>query len=212
MELFGTESEPRVGIGERVGDAPEALASRSAWIATPLGRMLAVASADGSALRALDFDDRRDFARLLERCVRADGGRPVDRDACGALLARAARSVERYFAGEVVGAFDGLTLAPVNATAFARAVWAELARIPAGQTRSYAELAEALRAGGESGAVARSVAAANGANFLAIVVPCHRVIGADGSLTGYGGGLARKRWLLSHERAVARAARASTLR
>jgi O-6-methylguanine DNA methyltransferase len=81
-------------------------------------------------------------------------------------------------------------------TPFQRQVWDLLKTIPLGETRSYAELAAAL---GRPSAV-RAVAQANGANPLAIVVPCHRVIGSDGSLTGYGGGLVRKKWLLDHER------------
>jgi methylated-DNA-[protein]-cysteine S-methyltransferase len=81
-------------------------------------------------------------------------------------------------------------------TPFQQRVWQELRRIPAGSTRSYSEVARAI---GRPSAV-RAVAAANGANPVSIVIPCHRVIGADGSLTGYGGGLHRKRWLLAHER------------
>ncbi len=83
-------------------------------------------------------------------------------------------------------------------TDFQRKVWAALQRIPAGQTRSYGQLAAEI---GEPDA-ARAVGLANGANPIAIVVPCHRVIGADGSLTGFGGGLPRKRWLLTHEGAA----------
>lgn len=83
-------------------------------------------------------------------------------------------------------------------TAFQERVWAELAGIPYGQTRSYAQIAAEI---GRPQAV-RAVGAANGKNPLSIVVPCHRVIGSDGSLTGYGGGIANKAWLLEHERAV----------
>ena len=88
----------------------------------------------------------------------------------------------------------------VMGSSFERAVWAELRRIPPGQTRSYGDIARAL-GGAASGAGpnARAVGTANGRNPLAIVVPCHRVIGADGSLTGYAGGLDRKAWLLAHE-------------
>jgi methylated-DNA-[protein]-cysteine S-methyltransferase len=98
-----------------------------------------------------------------------------------------------YFAGKLL-AFD-LPLAP-RGTEFQRRVWNELLAIPYGDTISYIELARRI---GKPSAM-RAVGAANGANPLAIVVPCHRVIGADGSLTGYGGGLAAKRWLLDHER------------
>jgi AraC family transcriptional regulator of adaptative response/methylated-DNA-[protein]-cysteine methyltransferase len=192
MELFGAEVEPRA----RVRDVPQALALRWAWIGTPLGRMLAVTSADGSALQVLDFEDRRGLAELLARLT--DDGR-ADGAACAALLARVERAVGAYFQSRCGAELGTIALSPVNSTAFHERVWAALREIPAGQTRSYAELAERLRAQGVAGAVARSVARANGANFLAIVTPCHRVIGADGSLTGYGGGLERKRWLLGHE-------------
>jgi methylated-DNA-[protein]-cysteine S-methyltransferase len=107
--------------------------------------------------------------------------------------------LERYFAGEPVE-FD----VPLYAagTAFQQRVWAGLREIPYGETISYGELARRLGTPGAS----RAVGLANGRNPIAIVIPCHRVIGADGSLTGYGGGLERKSWLLRHEAAVAAAA------
>jgi methylated-DNA-[protein]-cysteine S-methyltransferase len=101
-----------------------------------------------------------------------------------------------YLAGDL-GAIDAIVVDP-GGTPFQRAVWAELRRIPAGRTRSYAEMARTI---GAPTAV-RAVGAANGANPIAIVIPCHRVVASDGGLGGYGGGLARKRWLLEHERAV----------
>lgn len=103
-----------------------------------------------------------------------------------------------YFAGDL-HALEGLSTGDFG-SAFERAVWAELRRIPPGETRSYADIARAL--GGAASGVgpnARAVGTANGRNPLAIVVPCHRVIGSDGSLTGYAGGLDTKRWLLAHE-------------
>jgi methylated-DNA-[protein]-cysteine S-methyltransferase len=100
--------------------------------------------------------------------------------------------LDAYFAGEL-SEFD-LPLAP-HGTPFQRRVWDELARIPFGETTSYSELARRL---GDPKLV-RAVGLANGRNPIAIVIPCHRVIGADGSLVGYGGGLDRKRWLLDHE-------------
>lgn len=105
-----------------------------------------------------------------------------------------ARALAAYFSGDLT-AIDALPVAPVG-TAFQRRTWAALRAIPAGSTWSYAELAAAV------GSVARAVGAANGANPVALVVPCHRVIGADGSLVGYGGGLSIKRWLLQHEGAL----------
>ena len=101
--------------------------------------------------------------------------------------------LDRYFAGDV-HAIDTISV-ELNGTAFQKEVWTALRRIPPGTTISYSTLARRI---GHSSAV-RAVGTANGANPVAIVVPCHRVIGADGTLTGYGGGLDRKRWLLSHE-------------
>jgi methylated-DNA-[protein]-cysteine S-methyltransferase len=98
------------------------------------------------------------------------------------------------------GVLDALDSLPVDlaGTPFQRKVWSALRTIPAGTTKSYAALAETV---GITGG-ARPVGTANGRNPVAIVIPCHRVIGADGSLTGYAGGLARKRWLLRHEGAL----------
>jgi O-6-methylguanine DNA methyltransferase len=109
-----------------------------------------------------------------------------------------AEAFARYFAGDL-RALEQLPTGTVGSS-FERAVWAELRRIPPGETRSYADIARAL-GGAASGAGpnARAVGTANGRNPLAIVVPCHRVIGADGSLTGYAGGLETKAWLLKHE-------------
>lgn len=108
------------------------------------------------------------------------------------LLSRAAKQLTEYFAGERE-AFD-LPLAP-RGTDFQRDVWKALERIPFGKTVSYAHIAKQI---GRPAAV-RAVGAANGSNPISLIIPCHRVIGADGSLTGYGGGLPRKRWLLAHE-------------
>jgi len=105
--------------------------------------------------------------------------------------------LERYFGGECA-AIDTVAV-ELNGTEFQQRVWQALRRIPSGSTLSYGELARRV---GEPAAV-RAVGAANGANPVALVVPCHRVIGSDGSLTGYGGGLDRKRWLLVHEGVVA---------
>jgi methylated-DNA-[protein]-cysteine S-methyltransferase len=101
-----------------------------------------------------------------------------------------------YYEGDTT-AIDAIEVEPAGGTPFQRAVWTELRRIPAGTTISYAELARRI---GRPKAV-RAVGAANGKNPIGLVVPCHRVIGKDGSLTGYAGGLDRKEWLLAHERA-----------
>jgi methylated-DNA-[protein]-cysteine S-methyltransferase len=107
------------------------------------------------------------------------------------------RQLAAYFDGEL-GAIDAMPV-ELNGTEFQKRVWQALRRIPSGSTISYGELARRV---GEPAAV-RAVGAANGANPVALIVPCHRVIGADGSLTGYGGGLDRKKWLLVHEGVVA---------
>ncbi|MGH3171627.1 MAG: methylated-DNA--[protein]-cysteine S-methyltransferase [Trebonia sp.] len=108
----------------------------------------------------------------------------------------AAAQLREYFAGERTE-FD-LPLAP-RGTPFQLAVWEELTHIPHGKTMSYGDVALAL---GKSLLASRAVGLANGRNPISIIVPCHRVIGADGSLTGYGGGLDRKEWLLRHEGAL----------
>ena len=110
--------------------------------------------------------------------------------------AGAATALRRYFAGDL-GAIDTLSVDPAG-TPFQRRVWAALRKIPVGTTIAYSALAQKL---GVPLAV-RAVAAANGRNPIGIVIPCHRVIGADGTLVGYGGGLPRKRWLLGHEGAL----------
>jgi methylated-DNA-[protein]-cysteine S-methyltransferase len=144
---------------------------------TPIGPLGLIAS--DTALEAVLFDGRR---------VRPEGESPV--------LAEAARQLAAYFAGELV-AFD-LPL-ELHGTEFQRQCWLALATIPYGQTVSYGEQARRLGLGNEK---ARAVGAANGSNPLPIVLPCHRVIGADGSLTGFGGGLHVKRFLLELEGAL----------
>jgi len=106
----------------------------------------------------------------------------------------AAAALHRYLAGDLA-AIESIAV-DTGGTEFQQLVWTTLRRIPAGTTWSYARLAKEI---GKPSAT-RAVAAANGANPVSIVIPCHRVIGADGSLTGFGGGLGAKRWLLEHER------------
>jgi methylated-DNA-[protein]-cysteine S-methyltransferase len=169
-------------------------------VETPLGAMLLVV--EGDSLRALEFGDDEDrLLRDVRRREGAAGDLVPTRDPAG-LSSR----LRAYFAGEVE-IFDDV---PVRGggTPFQRVVWAALREIPAGRTTSYGQLAARLGRPGAS----RAVGLANGANPVAIAVPCHRVIGADGTLTGYGGGLERKRWLLEHERAsLAAAGRSPTL-
>jgi methylated-DNA-[protein]-cysteine S-methyltransferase len=132
----------------------------------------------------------------MHRLLRAHHGEIELREERERLGIRAA--LERYFAGDLF-ALDGLPVA-TNGTAFQQTVWRALRAIPAGTTLSYGALA--IRIGKPQ--AMRAVGLANGANPVGIVVPCHRVIGANGTLTGYGGGLPRKRWLLAHEGAEMR--------
>ena len=152
--------------------------------------LLVVTDGDGN-LRALDFADYEDRMRTL--LARHYGSVAlVD----GAVPAIVAAALDAYFGGDLT-ALDPLPVA-TGGSAFQRGVWAALRRIPAGTTTGYGALAAML---GKPGA-ARAVGLANGANPIGIVVPCHRVIGASGALTGYAGGVERKRWLLEHEGAL----------
>ena len=147
---------------------------------SPVGDILLRADADG---------------RLTELYLRHDGatdGNPAHPPPIRRPFAAAREQLDAYFAGEREE-FD-LPLA-LHGTDFQRRVWEELTRIPYGETISYSQLA--LRLGDPK--LVRAVGLANGRNPISIIVPCHRVIGADGSLVGYGGGLERKQWLLEHE-------------
>ena len=163
-----------------------------AIIATPLGDMLALASDAG--LCALEFTGpRKRMTRLDARLARWFPPHEIaDREA--PVLKRTRRWLDAYFAGS--GADISNIPLDMRGAEFEKQVWAALCRIPAGETTSYGAIARDLGAP----AASRAVGAANGANPVAIIVPCHRVIGSTGSLTGYGGGLRRKQWLLDHER------------
>lgn len=155
--------------------------------ATPVGEMLAVTDADG-AVRALDFVD---FEDRMRRLLARHWGE-VDLIE-GPVPDTVAAAFDAYFAGDLT-ALERLAV-KTGGTSFQRDVWAALRRIPAGTTVSYGRLAAEI---GRPKAV-RAAGLANGRNPVAVIVPCHRVIGADGSLTGYAGGIARKRALLAHE-------------
>jgi methylated-DNA-[protein]-cysteine S-methyltransferase len=157
---------------------------------TPIGIALLVTDADG-ALRALDWED---YEPRLRQLLRLQYGAPVLQDAQAPDDVRAA--LTGYFAGDLASL--NTIKWRVAGTAFQRRVWTALRTIPAGTTMSYGMLAAQLSVP----KAVRAVGHANGANPISIVVPCHRLIGADGSLTGYGGGLERKRWLLQHEGVV----------
>ncbi len=162
------------------------MAVHERWVESPIGRLRLVAE-DGALMGV--FMEEHTHAPTPAVSGEGEGEGPDP------LLAEAARQLRGWFAGERT-AFE-LPLAP-RGTPFQREVWAALQEIPFGETRSYAEVAARL---GRPRAV-RAVGGANGRNPLSIVIPCHRVIGAAGALTGYGGGMERKRWLLDHERQV----------
>ena len=190
---FDSASGFRQAFARLVGHAPHQMRGaadlRADWIDTPLGGMIAIA--DDDALHLLEFTDRKALPQGLRRLSVMAGGRiGLGRTA---VTDRAEAALARFFAGS-----DGRLDLPVRlrGTPFQTRVWQELQAIPAGRTRSYAQLAAAI---GHPTAV-RAVAAANGANRLALVVPCHRVIGTDGSMTGYAGGLWRKERLIALER------------
>lgn len=190
---FESASGFREAFTRIFGDAPTSAKERPCLLAeridTPLGAMLAVTDEEG--LRLLEFTDRRALERellLLRRRLRASvvpGQHPH--------LDRVRAQLADYFSGRNLE-FD-LPLAPVGSE-FQRRTWDFLRTIPPGETRSYAWMAKQLGIPGAQRAVGR----ANGSNMLCLVIPCHRVIRADGTLCGYGGGLWRKKWLLDHER------------
>ncbi|HEY6248489.1 MAG TPA: methylated-DNA--[protein]-cysteine S-methyltransferase [Candidatus Angelobacter sp.] len=158
-------------------------------INTPIGELFIVLDHAGN-LRAVDWADHQTRMRRLLRLHYGENGFRVELPRHPHALTHA---LSAYFAGELA-AIDTLPVQTAG-TPFQREVWRELRKIPCGATASYARLAERI---GRPAAV-RAVGLANGSNPISIVVPCHRVIGSNGSLTGYGGGIERKRWLLQHE-------------
>ncbi|MEO1017511.1 MAG: trifunctional transcriptional activator/DNA repair protein Ada/methylated-DNA--[protein]-cysteine S-methyltransferase [Pseudomonadota bacterium] len=190
---FESASGFRLAFARVFGRAPATFSGRELlsadWIETPLGQMIAVA--DKQSLHLLEFFDRRALRSELAKLEKAAKGLvgigrypPID---------QVEAELDAYFKGHAARFETNLA---GTGSEFARRVWSELRAIPPGETRSYSEIAATI---GQPNAV-RAVARANGANQIAIIIPCHRVIGADGALTGYGGGLWRKRWLIDHER------------
>jgi O-6-methylguanine DNA methyltransferase len=161
----------------------------TARFASPLGEV--VVFADGDVLVGLDFTGPGErVARLRAQLERTLGGfaERAARDPAGSIT-----RLGRYFAGDVAVLAEQRV--HPHGTPFQRNVWDALRAIPAGETRGYGQLAASLGVPNAS----RAVGAANGSNPISLFVPCHRVIAADGSLHGYGGGLERKQWLLAHE-------------
>ena len=160
-------------------------------LTTPIGELVLVADDDGR-LRAVHFGEHETalLRHLRQHCGEAGLALEPKRDPGGLTTA-----LRAYFDGKL-GAIDGIPVVTAG-TSFQQMVWAALREIPCGTTVSYGELARRIN----RPSAVRAVGLANGANPIGIVVPCHRVIGANGTLTGYGGGLDRKRWLLAHESA-----------
>jgi AraC family transcriptional regulator, regulatory protein of adaptative response / methylated-DNA-[protein]-cysteine methyltransferase len=179
-------------FGDTPGRARETALLTASWIETPLGPMLAIAGDQG--LELLEFVDRRALETELRELRRTLKGAIVPGD--HPILQRTADQLREYFAG-TLKTFD-LPLTR-RGSEFQLAAWHALCEIPYGETRSYSDMARRV---GSPGAV-RAIGRVNGQNRLAVVVPCHRVIRADGSLCGYGGGRWRKQWLLDHERSHA---------
>lgn len=156
---------------------------------TPIGELILVADGEGTLLAAEWTDHAAHLTRTLDRQYGAGGYSLEPKRNPGGLTA----AVSAYFAGDLA-AIDRLPVAATG-TPFQQKVWKALRKIPCGTTLSYSELARRI---GRPSSV-RAVGHANGSNPVSVVVPCHRLVGKDGSLTGYGGGLFRKRWLLAHE-------------
>ena len=191
---FESDSGFRDAFLRTFGTPPSRARGRDAllaqWIETPLGPMLAVATSEALAL--LEFVDRRALETELTTMRERLGAAIVP--GRNAVLAATAAQLTEYFSG-VRQVFDLPLLQ--RGSPFDHRVWNVLTTIPYADTRSYRNVAESIGAP----AAVRAVGAANGRNQLAIVVPCHRVVGADGQLSGYAGGRWRKQWLLDHERA-----------
>ncbi len=159
---------------------------------SPLGQLLLVTDHQ-QLVRALDFSD---YSERMQRLLQRHYGEYTLTAATGAC--DSAAPLRRYFSGDL----DALNQVQVatNGSAFQQQVWASLRTIPHGTTTSYSALASRLGLNGH--AAARAVGSANGANPIAIIVPCHRVVGKNGDLRGFAGGLHRKQWLLGHERSL----------
>lgn len=192
----------RAAITRLFGTAPAGLRGQALlkadFLETPIGTMVAIA--DDHALHLLEFTDRPALSSEITRLqARQKQGVMLGKTR---IIDQVKDEMAHYFSGQ--GTSFTVRIA-CHGSAFERDVWQALRLIPAGETRSYSRIAADL---GRESAI-RAVARANGANQIAIIIPCHRVTGADGSLTGYGGGLWRKRWLLEHERRMALSVRSA---
>ena len=193
---FESASGFRSAFARVLGRSPSDLIRESglnaSWVDTPLGAMIAVA--DKYALYLLEFFDRKGLPSALKRLQEKYGPVGIGRSC-----------VTDQIEAELINYFGGTfkqfeTPIAQAGSDFTRSVWDALCEIPLGETRSYGDIARVVR----RPTACRAVARANGANQIAIVIPCHRVIGADGSLTGYGGGRWRKQWLIDNEKKMVR--------
>ena len=182
-------SRRQAGAGKVRPMSAPALIFTVAPLPSPLGRILVV-SDNEQQLRALNWEDREE--RMRRELARIYRRQPIEYIR-GTAPAATRRALQRYFAGKLQ-AIDEIPV-QTGGTLFQSNVWRALRKIPAGRTLSYGRMADRLKCP----LAVRAVGFANGSNPISIVIPCHRLIGADGSLTGYGGGLERKRWLLEHE-------------
>lgn len=164
---------------------------KASWLDTPLGPMIAIANEE--ALYLLEFVDRRGLEREIERLRQKTKSAIIP--GYTTPICSIERELNLYFKGELKEFKTPLFLL---GSPFQKNVWAELVKIPPGETKSYSEIAIAI---GKPTAF-RAVAQANGANQLAIIIPCHRVINTNGELGGYAGGLTRKKWLINHEKTL----------
>ncbi len=190
---YESSSGFRDAFSRIMGAAPSRIGDnqvlKTAWLDTPLGPMLAIG--DEQTLYLLEFVERRGLEREVERlrqkmksAVIPGRTKPID------LIEE---ELKRYFDGKLL---EFKTPISEIGSPFQKRVWEELKKIPSGETRSYSEIAIAV---GKPSAF-RAVAQANGANQLALIIPCHRVINSNGEIGGYGGGITRKKWLLDHEK------------
>lgn len=190
---YESSSGFRDAFSRIMGAAPTLLGQtpvlKAAWLDTKLGPMVAIA--DENVLYLLEFVDRRGLEREIERLRKRTKSAilPGETEPIRSIK----EELHHYFEGKLR---DFKTPLSFLGSPFQKSVWAELRKIPYGNTRSYAAIASLI---GNPSAF-RAVANANGANQIAIVVPCHRVINTNGKLGGYGGGMARKKWLIQHEK------------
>ena len=175
-----------------LGAAPSRIGNdkvlKASWLDTLLGPMLAIG--DEQALYLLEFVDRRGLEKEVERIRQKTKLAIIP--GCTKPISLVENELNQYFEGKLKVFKTPLFFL---GTPFQKRVWQELQKIPLGETRSYSDIAAAI---GRPAAF-RAVAQANGANQIAIIIPCHRVINANGEIGGYGGGLIRKKWLLNHE-------------